>query len=185
MRQPIVSSFEYGTNTPGLDQRKRLAEDVRPSSNSNKIDLMQKVHPQFSKPQQKNEGYFQLGSNPVKYLEKSINQNESSFLDKVVNEFDYSGNYAQNIATQPWGNKIYYKSKNQQSSNIDQKNYQPMTMTQTPSNLAMNNNIHINMKFSQGANGSIIPSRIVLKPNLSTQFVRKVRNSQRNGEGGS
>lgn len=167
MRQPIASSFEYGT-TP-KEYLKHSIERERPNPNYIAKNFMHSSQEQNSsatqQPQQQPnnhplEGYFYLNKETPKFFEKSGNQlnsseqynpNESSFLDKVANEAEYPH---QNQQT--WNNKVYHKQH-------------PTTM---------NNNIHINMKFVEGTSGKIVPSKIVLKPKISSQFMKASRTSK-------
>jgi hypothetical protein len=49
--------------------------------------------------------------------------------------------------------------------------------------MTIDNNIHINMKFSQKPNGKLVPSKIVLKPKISSQFMKKSRTGSKEVSG--
>lgn len=170
LRQAYASSFEYGTNSNGNITLSKELEKV--SSGDHQRPFQIKNH----KPDTKTAPLVQIKSgkpgfyirqgnhNPDPKMDLSTNHNESSFLDRIAQDMEQNSN-SQNQMAQgtTWKNPIYYQKV--YSSQI----HPPAERTR---NVAMNNNIHINMKFAPLNDLGIVPSQIILTPKITSTIQR-------------
>lgn len=171
MRQAYASSFEYGTHSNANVTLSRDLELANHTALQNPAPKQLTFHTAGTKVApavqiKSGIGRYQIrqsNDQPQTILERSNIHNESSFLEKIVQEAEQHHAPLNQLKGANLNHPVYY-----------QKVYTSQVQPQVDRtrNVAMNNNIHINMKFAPLNDLGIVPSQIILTPKITSSTSR-------------